>query len=737
MGKILSRVISAVLVIVVAVVPLVVGARPLPPDTPMPDVILGPVRAPVQSAATDSGMEVALVAVHRLLDIDDDVLPEFSYSSTFSNWETREGLTWSFTWSGENAMAWATATPHGALLLFNSFEFDSNSFGFAEISKDDAIERASAFLRRANPSIHQYFGAPQSARVSLHGSEFNFVFHAEVNSHAFIAAQINVGVNKFTGAITSYSTQNVDPTRFRFESADDVITQESAAYAFAEGIGLTLEYRSNFDRNGSQVTVFPVYVMNTQGSLFVSALTGEVVEQVFDVGLDAGGLGMVAAAPEAARELDDAWEEQVTLSPAERAAIEQVEGFITSEQALGKLLEVVELADLDLTVFSNQHISLNRDFMDADRFIYNVSLSRNLDWDAPEDEIRSIFGTVDAETGRVRSFDISYNGVPFSADGRELSHEQAQATADAFLERMAPDELARTQSGRDGPPTIVPIITGFGFGNTSHFNYTRFENGIPFHDNRIGVTVNRVTGRITSFSLNWFDNVEFPSIANVLTPHEAMANFVGREGSDIIYITTGEGNARLVFDFVNSLIDPFTGVAVDHSGNPREDKAESPEYGDVVGHWSEAYVMRLLENGVYGWGGSFEPDRVMNEVEFVAYIMQIEQPWMARMGPQAFLSQRGISVELSENRQVTRQVAARIIVEHLGYGRIAGQPRWFAYPFNDSVGDAFKGFVTVAYMLDIISGDADGNFNAMGNVTRGQAAAMLHNLILAQTAALP
>jgi len=137
---------------------------------------------------------------------------------------------------------------------------------------------------------------------------------------------------------------------------------------------------------------------------------------------------------------------------------------------------------------------------------------------------------------------------------------------------------------------------------------------------------------------------------------------------------------------------------------------------------------------VYNWSGSFEPDRVMNEAEFVQYIMQVEGTWLARMAPQDFLTQRRINFEVNADRQVTRQVAAKIIVEYMGFGQLAMQPRWFVYPFNDSVADEFKGYITIAHMLGIVGGDSVGNFGATGNVTRGQAAAMLYNLILAVAA---
>ena len=765
MYKMFGRVVLFALALVIAVVPLVVAGASAPPieiprielprvelprEVPpgdavviSPDVVVPePLPMPLPPArpgAADTGMETALIAVRRLIDIDDDIFTDFSYSSTFSNWETREGLIWNFTWSGENAHAFASVTPDGKLLSFNMFHFDTSPFGFAQISRDVAVDRAVSFIRRANPGMHQYFTVPDSVNANLHSSEFFIAFNAQVSGHAFPASQISVGVDKFTGEVTSYSTRNIDPNRFNFESVAGLISQNEAVSAFVEKLGLTLEYRSSFDSINNSIRIFPIYLKDTGGMRFISATTGEVLEFVHDVGVDGTldamfAAGAAPAAPQVERDEMAAGEgflRQVTITPAERAAIEQVAGFLTSEQALEKLLEAVQLPDIDVNAFDDKHISLERSFMQPDRFIYNISLFRNLDWDAAETEVRGIFGTVDAAGGRVRSFNIFHQGVPVPLGGTVLPEGDAQAAVEAFLQRIAPAEFALTR-----PALTMSVIEPFrfGFSGTTSFNYVRYANDIPFRDNGISVTYNHVTRQVTSFSLNWFDNAVFPGLGNILAPQEALSRFVSQNGSDIIFITTGEGNANIVYDFGSAMIDPFTGGTLDWAGAPIDDITVTPDYSDVIGHWSEIFVMRLLENGVYNWSGSFEPDRVMTEAEFVAYIMQIEQPWMARMQPQAFLTQRGINIEVSAERPAVRQFAARIIVEYLGFGQLGVDSRWFVYPFNDDVADEFKGFITIAHMLDIVDGDADGNFNATGNVTRGQAAAMLHNTVLARMA---
>ena len=692
--------------------------------------VIAPLVVLARPGAEDAGMERALIAVKGVIDVDDDVFTDFSYSSSYSNHQTREGLVWHFNWSAEKAHINASAKADGTLLEYSKYQSDGKNFGFAEVGKDEATANAAAFIKRAAPRLSGYYKAPEVVNTSLHSGEYNLSFVAEVNGRAFPAAQIGVSVNKFTGEVTRFSTRNVDPGRFEFERATDLISQSAAVDAYAEKIGLSLEYRSYFDFEARKLTVFAAYRFNSYGDRFIGARTGEVVEYVYDLGSDdeersSGGSAPLmsestadAAAPESQR--------SANITPAERAAIEQAAGFVTSEQALLKVLEGAELTNLDMTAFNDRYIGLNRDYYDNDRYIYNINMYRSFDGEAATGEVAGLFGRVDARTGRVLSFSFYYHGVP-AASGTAMTDALAEAAADAFLKKMAPEELAKSKMEDRKPSGADPLG---GRGSHYNFHYIRHENGVPFGDNWISVSINQNTGKVQSFTLNWFDNAVFPSVSNVLPQRLALEAFVDMNGSAISYITTGGGKAGIVYDFGgNRLVDPFSGKALDYSGKPSEEVAAAPQYGDVKGHWSERYVMQLLGNGVFLWGGKFEPDRVMTELEFLRYIMLIEPPYIARMDPQAYFSQKGVAVEVSDTKPVTRQEAARIIAEYLGFGKLAGQPQWFVYPFRDSVADEYKGYITICHMLGIMNGDADGRFNAVGNVTRAHAAVMLTNLV--------
>ena len=699
-----------------------------------------PLVAFASSDSPEQSMETALIAVKTLIQVDDDVFTEFSYGSSYSNWETREGLIWQFYWSDmKSSSINAAATADGVLLQYYKYQYDGRMYGFAEISKDEAKAAADLFIRKANPDTYTYYKDPSIIQTNLHDNAYTFVYSAEVNGYAFEAASLTVGVNKFTGEVSMYVTRNVDPGRYKFESASGIISENAAVAAYAEKIGLRLEYRSKYDYSDgvSTISVFPVYIFNSGSDRYIGAKTGEVVEYVYDLGTDdAANTSMGEPAPSADMAQSEAESgdggSRANLTPAEREAIERLAGFLTSEQALEALIEAADLTGLDTSSFNNQYIGLSRDYLNSNRYYYDVNLSRYSEWDLKDDDVVSVYGRVDAETGRVTSFSFNYFGIPMTGSGDVIAEEQA-AIVGSFLNRMAPDEIGKSELESISVPRLNK--DGYAYANYQ-YSYIRHENGVPYRDNGIYVSFNQYTGKITSYSLNWYDNISFPSINNVLTPERALDAYVGENGSRIVYITTGGGEAALVYDFINYMyIDPFTGKAVDYSGSPWTDATETPEYDDVRGHWSESYVMKLLDNGVFMWGGRFEPEKVMTELDFLRYIMLIEggyYPRMAGADIAEYYSRRGVEVEASPDKLLTRQEAARIIVDFLGYKQLAEQSEWFVYPFSDNVDAAYKGYITICYMLGIVGGD-NGKFDPLMSITRAHAAVLLHNLILAKS----
>ena len=734
MFKPYKRMVALLLAVMVfAVTPLVASAEKEAPGSDMEAAM--PI-APAESAgaaqpdSSAGSMETALIAAKNLLKIDDDVFTNFEYSSGYSNYSAMEGLIWSFLWSdNQNAQIYAAVQEDGTVLEYYKYVYQSSVFGFAGVSKETAVKIADEFIKKAKPDTYSYYKSPSDVYVSIHVNEYRLTYYAEVNGYAFSAAYASVSINKFTGEVTGYSTSNVNPQNYNHESVADLISESNAIAAYAEKIGLRLEYTSYINYEDGTIKVFPVYLLNSYNDRYISAKSGEVVEYVNDQeGNNAAMISRAAmASPEAAYDMA-AGGTGASLTPAEIAAVEKVSTYLTSEQALQKLLEAMDLADLDISAFSQKYIGLNRDSYNRDRYYYNINIYRSYERETPakDDDIMYLSGSVDAESGRVTDFSLNYYGTPTSAG--DYTEKQATDAIETFLKKYAPEEFAKSKIEENSGGVASP----YNYRGDYNISYNRYVNGIVFMNNGISISFNKYTGKITRYSLSWYDNVSFPSISNVLTPERALAAFVESSGSSINYITTGNGNTSLVYAFESGrYIDPFSGKTLDYNGEQMIDNAVTPDYSDVAGHWSESVVMRLLENGVYLWGGRFEPNKAMTELEFLQYLLLVE-PSYYRAEPAMFFAQRGIDIEADPDKTLTRQEAARIIVEYLGYKKLAEQSERFVYPFTDSIKNEYKGYVTICYMLGIISGD-NGKFNASSNITHAQAAVILQNLIIVKS----
>ena len=696
--------------------------------------------ASAQPESAENSMETALIAVKNLIDIDDDVYTDFSYSSSYSNYETMEGLLWSFYWSSSDGKQInARVTAEGDLLNYNKYAWDESRFGFATIDKNTAISIADEFIKKTNPKTYIYYKAPFEVNTQINSRQYSLNYNAEINGYSFDAAAINIDINKFTGEVTGYDASRIDPTGFTFEGVDGIISESAAIGAYSEKIGLSLEYTSYFNYDNGNIKAFPVYMRNSHDDRFISAKTGEIATYVYDLGQDDTRHMAKSLEMEAPEAMDQAANTSAygsvksSLTPGEIAAIDQAANFIGSEKALQKLLEATELTKLGDGYFNDKYIGLNKDYMDKTRYFYDINMYKQTNYDDPYDTITSLYGRVDAVTGRVTSFSFYYNDYTQSSQNT-MSEAQAEAAVTAFLKKIAPSEFDKTKIENVSSPITLPYSYR---GGNYIYSYVRYVNEIPFRNNSIDVTLNENTGKITSYYLNWYENVSFPSVDDVIPVQKALAENVAQNGSKIKYITIGEGKAALVYDFSGqAYIDPFSGKALDYTGEPSKDSADIPDYSDVKGHWSEKYVTKLLDNGVYMWGGKFEPDKVMTELEFLNYLTLTEAYdyiALTREDAKSYFSQRGVDVEASPDKLLTRQEAVRIIVEYLGYGKLAKQSKWYVYPFSDNVADSYKGYITICHMLGIVNGDASGKFNAAGNVTRAHAAVMLHNMIIAKS----
>jgi hypothetical protein len=164
-------------------------------------------------------------------------------------------------------------------------------------------------------------------------------------------------------------------------------------------------------------------------------------------------------------------------------------------------------------------------------------------------------------------------------------------------------------------------------------------------------------------------------------------------------------------------------------GKPYRDAfAASASYDDIAGHWAEAVIGKLLENGYYISGESFRPNEKITQEDFLRYLYAPEQRYYD--DTDAFYKMLVNSGVIKEEERdpaaaLTRYDAARFVVRWLGQGRVAEHPEVFVNAFKDDAAAEYKGYVAIVKALSVMKGDAAGNFNGARALTRAEAAAVI------------
>ncbi|WP_025027368.1 S-layer homology domain-containing protein [Caldalkalibacillus mannanilyticus] len=142
--------------------------------------------------------------------------------------------------------------------------------------------------------------------------------------------------------------------------------------------------------------------------------------------------------------------------------------------------------------------------------------------------------TINAKTGELMqysSYDYSEKEPEFPP---KVAKEDAQKIAQAFIEKMASEKAKHVMLDPTIAESELPIIDSR---QNYYFHFVRSHNGIPFANNGIYVEVT-TEGKVSSFHLNWSENVVFPKEKVQVSFQEATDSFreIGKNQINLEYI---------------------------------------------------------------------------------------------------------------------------------------------------------------------------------------------------------
>ncbi len=664
--------------------------------------------------AQEDGLAEAITRVKSMVTVPEE-LSEFSYGSD----EVYGQKSWHLTWrnSDNTERLSATIREDGTLTNFNiSRDSDNREDGLSKISKEEGLAAAQAFLQNVTGDT---YGSLQLESSSLAYAGFSYRFYQYVNDIRVSDNNLVVVVDKMTGEVTSYYGNYDDGQGY--PAADGVVALDAAKAAYLAEIGVELTYESYYDYETETIHMFPAYTISS-GNLAIDAADGTVVDLT-----EEAYRGLAPQAEEAAMDTNagsgGGSSLKNELTPEEMAAVEEIAGLLTKEQAIEKVTSAV--AGLD--GYEASDARLYRNAWEKEKYVWNLSFRS-------EEQYGS--ASVDAKTGELLSFYCPAN-MAASEGENTLTQEEGKEKIAAFIRSISPDKFAKSEEAEQENrvyPRPIPLNEEEEVPSVLSVRYVRQENGIAVSDNYLRASIDLVTGEIYNYDSNWFDDVSFPSIAGVKTDSEILDAAADDLSYELMYRNFTE-NKLLVYDFLENsyaMYDPFTATRINGDGTAYVEQ-EAPVYTDIADHWCRDAALKLAENGIYFNRAEVKPDEAISQVDFLRFLYRTVSGYAPEDQEELYgvLENLGIinADEKAPDAAVTRKDAVRFVVRSLGYAEVAELSDIFVYPYGDAIEDAYKGYVAIATGLGIVSGDDAGNFSPDSNVTNGETVMIVYNML--------
>ena len=726
-------------------------------------------------AELDAKLKEAITAVKLIFDLDDDL-----YTRFYSSFNAGDGVynpeSWYLQWYSEdyNSQIYATVTSGGILLSYDKYgwsaEKENSTLKLAKVSKTQAQNTADNFLKKLLGNEAGLFRlCSQTLNYPSDRYHLDYILNKDGYDHTNYG--ISVQIDKMTGEIVNfyrYGHQfyfDLSKDIFAYQDASKVIPKEDALAAYLENIGVDLVYTSYFDYwNTRELKVQPVYRLKNNYNEYISAVDGSLVKldpvQYVSGGRDKFEDGMGPA--EEMAEMDNN-KGQVSFSPAEIAAMDNMSKYITSDEAIAAMIKAFDI-DINLYEFSVSTPYLSVDYINQNQYIWRIDLSKYYD-----SGYEYYSASVDARNGDIisyyeYSYDYGYKGdvyeyVDIDGDGKITdadiyagknpeylyTYEEAKAIVMKKIKELLPKGIDLDKDFElvaNDYYNIQPLSDTAFKDSNYYFNLVRKVNGINFEDNYIGVNFNNMTGKIMNYNISWYEDAKFPAINNIISPAEALNSIADYADYAVYYMSNGmtdDGkiNVSLLYVFGNYVnVDPYTGKWVGYNFEEiQKYTAAKPDYKDLAGHWSENIVNTLTDNGIYVWGGeAFDPTKGITKGELLEYLSFYTNRsyTFTQMKESIFVDSRAnFYSDADLDKVITRQEALKIICEIAGYGEIGSHYEIFIYPFNDVECDKeYKGYISIMKTFGIINGDEKGGFNAFKTLTRAEAAAIVYNIVM-------
>lgn len=689
------------------------------------------------SAAQDTkvNLEQAIQIVRDNFTIPKELI---NFTSSFSNYNNRQS--WSLNWNntGEPGGSFSAQVDavSGEILSIYSWKSTpgSQSYTLPNYSLEQARTLAEDLVKRLVGSKYDQLAMdkdPDLTPLNLYGPvTYTFQWQRVANGIPVQGNGVNLQIEGTTGQVTSYS---LSWNNLELPKSQGIIDIHKAAQAFSEGKLLELQYFLppvyRIMASGSKEQVQLVYQLNRNG--YLDAFTGKplVLNQEQWISADEMSMGMGAR--------EEAAKNAAPLTPQEQKEVDLNTTLLTKDEALkevGKWLEIPSSLSL-------RSMNLSSDGGQRDARVWFF------EWSSPNQaKYESITARVDAVSGELVGFYFYYPPSPLSSNPTQkaLTKPEAKELAEQYLKRIQPGKFEQVRLKQEPELSAELSSKLVPSENPYYFNYERIVNGIAFISNGINISVDPVTQKITSYSLNWW-NLDFPQLSQALGQTKAEASFLNSRPLELKYViiyTNGEPKeAKLVYQpatkaTVSDIMDARTGDFLNWQGKLITDQPRPYLFTDISGIETEKEITVLGLAGLFGeYGNSFKPAENLRADSFLKSLLLIKnssQDTYSLSAEEVLKKAKELGwlkEELNPSQAVSRELFSKIIIRYLGLEKVADLDGIYKLSFQDGgqIPAASQGYISLAAGLKILPSH-DNQFEPARSVTRVEAA---HSIIQA------
>lgn len=567
-------------------------------------------------------------------------------------------------------------------------------------------------------------------------------FFQEVNGVPFKQNRIRFSING-NGKITSMNF-NWDHG-LSYESAEDVVSYKEAVDSLDDHLKADLQYQLNRYAYRPGEEADPKLVYNPQttrdggnaGFGVLDANSGEWLNH-FNEPFGEGEVYTIAEKPlaETADPLDIPKEE------------------LTQEEAVAVVEESFDIPeDYELE---------NTNYNENPR-----SETENPTWtfywrnnDEPPHPMQDVRVTVDAKTGELVRFhndQVHYGNNEMPEDFEvQLTKEEAKEKAVELVKKVAKSKLDRlyVTTPRENKFSDEDVPRSY------NITFVRKENGLQVQGQQINVSILSDSGKIVRYYQNWNNNVEFPAVKNVISEEKAKEILLNNYEMDLVHhLPRTRNNEEEIKDTMlvyqpkpeitdyRVYLDAKTGDWMDEETGEVYSK-EKQEAQDIADHPNQKELQNMLDYNILKLDedNNLNPNEELTRSELVKVMMKAlgydgyyysnyddlsfedvteehqDYNYIIAAVRRNILDNEGGA--FNPDDQANRAFASKLLVEALGYDKLASVEGVFETSFEDVNGEEYAGHIALVNRLDILNGDGE-QFHPDNAITKAEAAVAL------------